>query len=92
MKSGDSHLKKLKNGTEKFPMKKHYEDYWASEGTVPVLLIVRSGDGRIRFMNATDAILDARKKKPGKPVRQIDFVGEEFTKVSVLRLRDARLK
>jgi WD40 repeat protein len=92
LKSGDSHLTTLKDGTEKFAMKKHYERYWAGEKTVPVLLIIRTSDGRTRYTNATQAIRAAQKAKPGKPVTQIVFTGEDFTKEAVLRLRDARLK
>jgi WD40 repeat protein len=90
LKSGDSHLRTLKDGTEKFPMKEHYEELWAGRDTVPVLLIIRTSDGRIRFMNATEAIHAARKANPGKPVKQITFTGEDFTKEAVLRLRDLR--
>ena len=43
-------------------------------------------------MNATEAIHAAREATPGKPVKQITFTGEDFTKETVLRLRDARLK
>jgi len=92
LKSGDSHLKKLKDGTEKFAMKEHYEDLWAGKGKVPVLLIIRSGEGRLRYMNATEGIRAAQKVSPGKPVKQITFVGEDFTKEAVLRLREERLK
>lgn len=92
LKSGDSHLKKLKDGTEKFPMKVHYEDLWSGKDKVPVLLVIRTSDGRLRFMNATDAIRSAQKATPGQPVRQIVFVGEDFTKEVVLRLREERLK
>ncbi|MBI4907995.1 MAG: DUF4365 domain-containing protein [Acidobacteria bacterium] len=92
LKSGDSHLRRRVGGTEVFPMKAHYEDYWTRKNSVPVLLIVRNSDGRLRFMNATDAIRAARKKAPGKPVKQIEFAGEEFNKEAVLRLRDERLK
>lgn len=91
LKSGDSHLKKLKDGTEKFPMKAHYEELWAGKGKVPVLLIVRTSDERTRYMNATDAIRAAQKANPGRPVKQIVFTGEDFTKEAVLRLRDERL-
>jgi hypothetical protein len=92
LKSGDSHLRKRADGSEVFPMKDHYEEYWAGEGTVPVLLIVRNSDGRIRFMNATEAIRAAQRKAAGKRVRQIEFVGEEFDRAAVLRLRDERLR
>lgn len=92
LKSGDSHLRKLKNGTEKFAMKGHYEDLWAGKDKVPVLLIIRTSDGRIRYMNATEAVRAAQKAKPGQPVTQIVFVGEAFTREAVQRLRDDRLK
>lgn len=92
LKSGDSHLRKLKDGTEKFSMKPHYPDLWAGKNTVPVLLIIRTNDGRMRYMNVTDAIRAAQKASPGRPVTQIVFVGDDFTKEAVLRLRDERLK
>ena len=59
---------------------------------MPVLLIIRTSDGRTRYMNATEAILATRKANPGKPVKQITFTGENFTREAVLRLRDERLK
>ena len=43
-------------------------------------------------MNATEAIRAAQRKAPGKPVKQIEFTGEEFNREAVLRLRDGRLK
>jgi hypothetical protein len=90
LKSGDSHLRKLRDGTEKFAMKEHCEDLWAGKDTAPVLLIIRGSDGRIRYMNATEAIRAAQKANPGRAVTQIVFDGEEFTK-ELLRLRDERL-
>jgi WD40 repeat protein len=91
LKSGDSHLEKLSSGIEKFRLKKNYEELWAGKGTVPVLLIIRTSNGRIRYMNATDAIRAAQKSNPGRKVTQIVFTGEDFTKEAVLRLRDERL-
>ena len=73
-------------------MKEHYAAHWAGAGTVPVLLLIRTSDGRIRYMNATEAIRAAQKAKPGRPVKQITFIGEDFTKEAVLCLRDQRLK
>lgn len=92
LKSGDSHLRTLKDGTEKFPMKEHYEELWAGSNTVPVLLIVRTSDGRIRYINATEAIRAAQKENPGRPVTQIVFDGKELTTEAVLRLREERMK
>lgn len=91
LKSGDSHLKKLKDGTEKFPLKPHYEELWAGEGTVPVLLVIRTSDGRLRYVNATEAIVAARNANPSSPVKQIVFNGADFDKEAVLRLRKERL-
>ncbi|HYI07857.1 MAG TPA: hypothetical protein VEK57_02195 [Thermoanaerobaculia bacterium] len=73
-------------------MKPHYEELWAGKNKVPVLLIIRTSDGRLRSMNATDAIVAAQKANPGKPVKQLLFTGEDFTREAVLRLRDERLK
>ncbi len=92
LKAGDSHLYKRTDGTETFDMKGHYERYWSGEGKPDVLLIIRSSEGRIRYMNATKAIHAAQKKSPGNPVKQLVFVGEDFTKEAVLKLRDERLK
>jgi len=92
LKSGDSHLRGRKGGIEIFAMKEHYEDLWAGKGKVPVLLIIRASDGRIRYMNATEAIRAAQKENLSQPVKQIIFTGEEFTKEAVLRLRDERFK
>ncbi len=57
-----------------------------------MLLIILTSDGRIRYMNATKAINAAKKKSPGKPVTQLVFTGEDFTKEAVQKLRDERLK
>lgn len=91
LKSGDSHLKKRKDGTEIFAMKKHYADYWTGPKKVPVLLIIRSSDGLIRYMNATKAIRAAKRKAADKPLTQLIFQGEEFTKEAVLKLREERM-
>jgi len=91
LKAGDSHLRKLKDGTEKFGMEDHYEELWGCEDAPPVLLIILTNDGRIRYMNATEAIHAAQKKAPGKAVTQLVFTGQDFTKEAVRRLRDERL-
>lgn len=91
LKSGDSYLRRRKDDSEVFTMKKHYERYWSGPKKVPVLLIIRSSDGRIRYMNATRAIRAAQRKAPGKPVTQLVFIGEDFTPEAVLKLRGERL-
>ncbi|MGV3662213.1 MAG: DUF4365 domain-containing protein [Prosthecobacter sp.] len=92
LKAGDSHLKTRADGTETFAMKDHYERYWSGKGKPDVLLIIRTSDGRIRFMNATKAIRAAQRKAPGKPVKQLVFEGKDFNEDAVLKLRDERVR
>ena len=91
LKSGDSHLKKLKGGREVFAMKAHYATHWTAKGEPDVLLIVRDSEGSTRYMNATKAIRAVQKKTGKKAVKQIDFVGLPFDKKAVLELREQRL-
>ncbi len=92
LKSGDSHLRTLKDGTEKFRMKKHYEDHWTAKGMPEVLLVIRTSDERMRYINATQVIKAAQRKSKGKRVTQIVFDGKDFTDQAVLELRDEMLK
>jgi hypothetical protein len=48
-----------------------------------VMLVIRTADGLIRWMNVTEHL-----KKQGKVVKQIVFDGEPFTTQSVWKLRD----
>jgi hypothetical protein len=57
-------------------------DYWRSQD-YPVMLVVRTSDGVIRWMNVTDYL-----KRQGAKARQVVFDGEPFTALSVARLRD----
>ncbi len=94
LKSGDAHLRTLKDGTEKFDMKKpHYEKLWGPKpDTPPVLLIIRTSDKRLRYINATDAIRQARQENPGNPVTNLSFKdANDFTQEAVLHLRNERL-
>ena len=40
----------------------------------------------------TEAIRAVQRAHPGRPVLQITFVGQEFSREAVLRLRDERLR
>jgi hypothetical protein len=50
------------------------------------MLVIRTSDGKIRWMNATSYL-----QKHGKDVKQIVFDGEPFTAESVAKLRNAVL-
>lgn len=51
------------------------------------MLVIRTSDGQIRWMNVTDYL--AEKSKGRKtPVKQIVFDGEPFTALNLQRMRD----
>ncbi len=84
LKSGDSYLQTRKaGGKEIFNIKNpRHSDYWRDQA-YPVMLVIRTSDGQIRWMNVTDYL-----KRSEKNARQIIFVGEPFTALSVVRLRE----
>jgi hypothetical protein len=47
------------------------------------MLVIRTSDGQIRWMNVTDYL-----KRHGKETKQIVFDGEPFTAQSVWAMRD----
>ncbi|HLK56994.1 MAG TPA: DUF4365 domain-containing protein, partial [Chthonomonadaceae bacterium] len=84
LKSGDSYLHERKtDGQEIFRIKDpRHAEYWQAHA-YPVMLVIRTSDGQIRWMNVTDYL-----KQRGSKVKQILFDGEPFTALSVVRLRD----
>ncbi|MDK9699875.1 MAG: DUF4365 domain-containing protein [bacterium] len=81
LKSGDSYLRKRKDGTEVFDVSERHADYWQKQ-RYDVMLIVRNSDGSARWMNITDAL----KRTKSLP-KHIVFTGEPFTKESVVQYR-----
>jgi WD40 repeat protein/DNA-directed RNA polymerase subunit RPC12/RpoP len=57
--------------------------YWRAQ-PYPVMLVARTSDGAIRWMNVTEYL-----RRNGPKTRQIIFEGEPFTALSVIRLRDS---
>ena len=88
LKSGDSYLHTRKaDGKEIFNIKNpRHAEYWRSQA-YPVMLVIRTSDGHIRWMDVTDYL----RKHAEKP-RQIIFEGEPFTALSVILLRDRLLR
>jgi small GTP-binding protein len=85
LKSGDSYLNARKaDGKEVFRIKNARQaDYWKAQA-YPVMLVIRTSDGTIRWMNVTEYL-----KRHGATKRQVAFAGEPFTALSVTRLRDS---
>jgi small GTP-binding protein len=81
LKSGDSYLKtRKKDGKEIFYIKKkRWAKYWVSQA-YPVMLVIRTSDNVIRWMNVTEYL----KAQPG--TKQVEFDGEPFTKDSLRKL------
>jgi hypothetical protein len=89
LKSGDSYLYKKVDGKEIFTIKEpRHAEYWANQ-IAPVMLVHRSSNGVIRWMEIRKYLQDERTK--GKKVKQIEFKGEKFDVDSILRLRRSLL-
>jgi hypothetical protein len=88
LKSGDSYLYQRKtDDKEVFTIKKARQaEYWQAQA-YPVMLVIRTSDGKIRWMNVTDYL-----RRHEKGTKQIAFEGEPFTALNVARLRDRVLK
>jgi small GTP-binding protein len=83
LKSGDSYLRARKRDEKEiFDIKPRHAEYWLAHN-YDVMLVIRTSDGDIRWMNATEYL-----RKHGKEVKQIVFDGEPFVWQSVIKLRD----
>lgn len=81
LKSGDSHLRERKrDDTEIFDIKPRHAEYWQAHA-YDVMLVIRTSDGEIRWMNVTKYL-----KQHGKGTKQIIFDGEPFTAENVRKL------
>jgi hypothetical protein len=90
LKSGDSYLTKRKDGREVFTIKNpRHTEYWRQQA-YPVMLVVRTSDGVIRWMDVS-AYLAERSRNGEVRVNQIVFEGEPFTAINLQRLRDRRV-
>ena len=87
LKSGDSFLYKRKSdGAEIFTIKNaRWATYWQQQ-PCPVMLVIRTSDGIIRWMDVTEYL--KRHSAGGKQVKQIIFEGEPFTAPSLQKMRD----
>jgi small GTP-binding protein len=90
LKSGDSYLKKRqRDEAEVFYVSKEHERwlaYWQQQA-YPVMLVIRTSDGEIRWMDVSDYLRRAQQT-----VKQIVFAGERFEVMSVRRWRDRVLR
>src|SRR5262249_18842832 len=89
LKSGDSYLStRQHDGAEIFTIKnQRHAAYWQQQA-YPVMLVIRTSDGTIRWMNVTAYL----QKQGRKQVKQIVFKGEPFTAQTLQRLRASLLR
>ncbi len=87
LKSGDSYLYKRKeDGAEIFTIKKpRHSEYWQQQA-YPVMLVIRTSDGTIRWMDVSEYL--KRQTKGNQPIKQVVFDGEALTALSLLKLRE----
>jgi small GTP-binding protein len=85
LKSGASYrYTREEDDREVFTIKNpRHAEHWRTE-KYPVMLVVRTSDGTIRWMNVTEHLRAFGKNPPG----QIEFEGEPFTALNLVRLRD----
>jgi GTPase SAR1 family protein len=87
LKSGPSHLRKRKDGSEVFDVKdERHLRYWADQ-PVDVFLVIRDSDEVIRWMNVSRYL----RQRGNRAARQIVFEGEKLDFQAVWRLRDMYL-
>lgn len=87
LKSGDSYTHKRKSdGEDVFYIKKpRWVNYWTAH-EYPVMLVIRTSDGNIRWMNVSEYLVNILKEQ--KEITKIIFRGEPFTKENIRKLRD----
>ena len=88
LKSGDSYLSpRQRDDVEILTIKsRRHATYWQQQA-YPVMLVIRTSDGTIRWMNVTEYL----QKQGRKQVKQVIFKGEPFTAQALQRLRDRLL-
>lgn len=105
LKSGDSYLRTTADGTETFTIKKRrHAKYWM-EQNCPVMLVIRSSDGEIRWMEIREYLREEYKGRKAqartwrrKPDDEetlptsIEFRGEPFNIASILKWRQKLLE
>jgi hypothetical protein len=92
LKSGDSCLRERKSdGAEIFTIKDdRHARYWMAQA-FPVLLVIRTSEGEVRWMEVRDWFKRASDKGK-KPVKRIAFDGERLDVMSVRRWPDKALR
>jgi hypothetical protein len=90
LKSGDSYLYERRDGKEVFIIKSdRLREYW-KQHAYPVMLVIRTSDGEIRWMDVSAYLKAPYQELRGErhTTNQIIFNGDPFTAVNLQRMRD----
>ena len=92
LKSGDSYLRERKrDNTEIFQVKNpRWASYWKQQA-YPVLLVIRTSDKEMRWMDVSEYLRHEAARGNDSPT-QIEFRGEPFNELSILKLRAKYLR
>lgn len=91
LKSGDSYIRRNADGKEIFMLKNpRHAEYWAGQ-IAPVMLVVRSSSGEIRWMEIREHLRERLEKGKGA-VKQIEFKGTRLDTESIMKWRESLLK
>jgi len=92
LKSGDSYLRERKrDNAEIFQVKNpRWASYW-KQHAYPVLLVIRTSDKEMRWMDVSDYLKHESDRGNDSPT-QIEFRGEPFNELSILKLRAKYLR
>lgn len=88
LKSGDSYLyERMKDGKEIFTIKnERHIKYWQQQA-YPVMLVIRTSDGQIRWMDIT-RYFHHKTEEGINNLKQIVFSGERFDVMSIRKMRE----
>ncbi len=87
LKSGDSYLRERKRDhIDIFTIKKERQAKYWQQQRYPVMLVIRTSDEIIRWMDISKYLKENRVE--GATVKQVEFRGEPFTADSLRKLRD----
>lgn len=90
LKSGDSYLRMDADGKEIFVVKnERHVEYWKAQ-IAPVMLVVRTSNGEIRWMEIREQL--RKKSKDGEKATRIEFQGAPFDAVSIMKWRQQMLE
>jgi hypothetical protein len=86
LKCGDSYLRPRRDGTVAFDIDNDFHKSYWQKHRYPVMLVICTSDGNIRWMNITNYLLSQRPSQGELGSRVVVFEGERFTPEAIQRV------